>query len=87
MSLVRAAPRLCTISPSRLKTSPGISSKRRSSRCSHDLDDRLLALADGDEVEMVDESLRLARRVGATDHGQCLAADLLPPARGPRPAS
>src|SRR5258708_22661801 len=42
----------------------------------HDLDDRLLALADGDEVEIVDERFGLTGRVWATDGGQRLAPNL-----------
>ena len=42
----------------------------------HDLDDRLLALADRDQVELVDKGLGLAGRVWAADHGQGLASNL-----------
>jgi len=42
----------------------------------HDLDDRLLALTHGDEVELIDEGIGLAGRVGAADHGQRLSANL-----------
>ncbi len=42
----------------------------------HDLDDRLLSLADRDEVELIDESLRLAGRVWTSHHGQRFAAHL-----------
>ena len=42
----------------------------------HDRDDRLLALAHGDEIELVDERVRLARRIRAPDHCQRLAAHL-----------
>ncbi len=34
----------------------------------HDRDDRLFALANRDEVELIDESLRLTRWIGATDN-------------------
>src|SRR6185312_4164185 len=42
----------------------------------HDRDDRLLALADGDQVEMVDKGLGLSRRVWTADDGERLAAHL-----------
>src|SRR5216683_4758008 len=43
----------------------------------HDLDDGLLALSYRDEVELVDEGVRLTGGVRAADHGQRLVADLL----------
>ena len=42
----------------------------------HDLDDRLFALADRDEVELVDKGLGLAGRIRTADHRQRLSADL-----------
>ena len=43
----------------------------------HDRHDRLLALADRDQIEVVDEGFGLAGRVWPADHRQGLATDLV----------